>query len=190
MKHDVDEVLISKLVNMGFVIGNHSYSHVGMSGLVSPDLLREYMLPQLMLDKVQTDGWHLVRAPGLDFPASAAQVINGDSYLRKLRGPIGVDVGGGFKVGDKWMGGDFDCIPKGLSFSQCGDLYLRDIRTETQTHGAIVLLHHYIVPGRYAMDLLKYILDNLDRDIQIVDIREHPAFHENPNRVSPHGGGR
>lgn len=173
---DVEDDLIFKLILMGHVVGNHTHSHLSASSISPEDFIRELSQTQYLLDKYQIDGFHLYRAPGLDFPNWAADVVNADPYLRKLQGPIGVDVGGTFVIGDQWMGGDWDCPSQGFSPEQCGDLYLRDIREVTKVHGAIVLLHNYVIPGWYAFRLIHHIMENLDVRIKAVDIRTHPAL--------------
>ena len=181
-KRDADENIISILRQMGFLVGNHTQNHLPASKISPLDVINEFSLTQHLLDEYPTNEMNLYRAVGLDYPSWVAGVVNNDPYLRKLKGPIGVDVGGAFKLADgKWIGGDWDCPDKGLTPSQCGDLYLRDIREVTKSHGAIVLLHNYVIPGWYAYQLVRYIIENLDRDIEVVDIRTHPAL-QRPRR--------
>jgi hypothetical protein len=203
---DQDEVLLNQIASLGFPEGNHSQSHIpaGLIGKavslvydpqsnVERDALfgEEMCRPQMLLNKYQSDGWHFFRAVGLDWPDWAADVANANPCINFLQGPLGVDVGGSFVLDDgSVIGGDWDCPNQGLSAQECGNLYLRDIRTVTQRHGAILLLHHYVIPGAYALQLIKTIIEGLDSDIRIVDIREHPAFSRfsyiQPRPLFPH----
>lgn len=183
---DTEEDIIPKLMEMGFVVGNHTHSHLRASYLTDKEIVYELSQTQQLLDKYQDD-LHLHRPPGMDFPDRAVSIVNSNHYLSRLQGPVGVEVGGAFKVGENWMGGDWDCPSKGLTPEQCGDLYLREIRAGTKDHGAIVLFHNYVLPGLYEFKLISYVVNNLDSDIQVVDIRTHPDLHKNKRFLSyPH----
>ena len=187
---DLDENLIEELQKRGFVVGNHTHSHIPASELNDTSIpegtpqpqrdtifLHELCQTQTMLVRNGQRGWHLFRPPGLDWPDWAASVANSDPCLSDLEGPVGADVGGAFQMDDgTTIGGDWDCPRKGLSAEQCGDLYLRDIRKVTRLHGAIVLLHDVVNPASYELALIRHIIENLDEGIRIVDIRTHPAF--------------
>jgi peptidoglycan/xylan/chitin deacetylase (PgdA/CDA1 family) len=179
---DQDESLIGQLVQMGFVCGSHSQNHIPASllNLVSSgaDLRNMAFVSELSETQRILDRWVLqedpkyFRAPGLDSPDWTAPVANSDPYLasRKLIGPIGVDIGGAFDLGDgNWMGGDVDCFAKTLTPRQCADLYLRDTRNNTSVFGAFVLFHNYVIPGSYAMELIKDYIEGLPSDIVILD---------------------
>jgi hypothetical protein len=184
---DQDDQLLERLARRKFfVVGNHTHSHVSASSFADPTIvppgLRDAMftsdicVAQIFFGRFQT-WWHFFRAPGLDWPDWAAPAANANSCIANLDGPIGVDVGGAFRLDDgSWMGGDEDCYARGMTPEACGDLYLRDIRAITQNRGAIVLLHHYVIPGWYALRLAQKVVGELDLDIEVADIRAHPAF--------------
>ena len=187
---DQDEGLLDELLKLGFVVANHTHSHIPASIFAehtrpkrapewgNEDLFRwDLCQTQHMLERHSPAEHFLFRAPGLDWPEWAAEAANRDPCLSNLEGPVGIDVGGGMQAEDgTWVNGDWDCPGKGLTPEACGDLYLNAIRGVTAQHGAIVLLHNYVIPGAYAMALIRYIIAGLDPSIQIVDIRTHPAF--------------
>jgi peptidoglycan/xylan/chitin deacetylase (PgdA/CDA1 family) len=186
---DQNVSLLERLAARGFVVGNHTHSHVPASVFADPKVVpaairdslfvEDSCIAQRLFGRFQRDHWHLFRAPGLDWPVWAAPVLNASECLDRLDGPIDVDVGGRFVLDDGTvMGGDWDCPNRGLTPEACGDLYLRDIRSVTPVHGAIVLLHNYVIPGEYSLRVIQRIIEHLDADVRVVDIRTHPAFRE------------
>jgi peptidoglycan/xylan/chitin deacetylase (PgdA/CDA1 family) len=180
---DQDPGLIGQLKALGHTVANHGNGHIPaslLSGLPADQraaiLWQELAALQYTLDDHQANDLHLWRPPGGDYPEWAPAFLNQDPYLKKLQGPIGFDVGGGFQVGNNVVAGDIDCFHQNITPESCGDLYLRDTEAATRTHGAIVLFHHDVPPGWYAYRLMRHFVEGLGSKYKIMDIRDHPAF--------------
>ncbi len=153
------------LVGLGHDLINHSVNHIPLTTIQDPSkILYEVGRAQRELDKLQGNSPRLFRGPGLSFDDRVAAILNADPYTGKLIGPIDADVGADFYTGT-WMGGDWDCIAKGLTVKVCGDLYVAAIRSAT--HGVIVLLHvrTELMSGRngnaFPINLIRYIVTEL-----------------------------
>jgi peptidoglycan/xylan/chitin deacetylase (PgdA/CDA1 family) len=180
---DQDPGLMDQLVSLGHTVANHGNGHIPaslLSGLPASQrnaiLWQELAAFQYTLDDRQANGLHLWRPAGGEYPDWAPAFLTHDPYLTKLQGPIGWDVGGGFQVGNRVVAGDIDCFQQNITPETCGDLYLRDTKAAAQTHGAILLFHHYIPPGWYAYRLIRHVVEGLPAGFRIADIRDHPAF--------------
>ena len=162
---DQPKNIATGLIQLGHDLINHSVNHIPLTTIQDPSkIIYEVGRAQKELDQLQDNSPRLFRGPGLAFNSGVANVLNADPYTGKLIGPIDADVGADFYTGT-WMGGDWDCIARGMSVKACGDLYVNAI--SSATHGVIVLLHvrTEMMSGRngsaFPINLIKYIVKHL-----------------------------
>jgi hypothetical protein len=135
--------ILTVLQNQGHGFINHTDQHVPFHLIDSnPDNLKKQVrIDQLMLDPLQWDGIHLLRAPGLDFRPIDGLILNSDTYLARLQGQFGADTNAsGFYKGILYLG-DFDFFTKGAPPEDCAQLYYDQIMQLCSARGCIFLIH-------------------------------------------------
>lgn len=169
------------VVELGHDLINHSVNHIPLTTIQDPSkILYEVGHAQRLLDTLQGNSPRLFRGPGLAFNGQVAGVLNADAYAGTLIGPIDANVGGDFYMGgNRWMGGDWDCVARGFAVATCGALYVDAIREAT--HGVIVLLHVRTedLSGRdgnpYPINLIHYIVEHLGPDYEYLPLDAIPG---------------
>jgi len=165
---------LAQLADMGFVIGNHSFSHVDFNWIEQflyppADVPNDVRAAQAILGPYQQPlGLHLLRCPGLD--CGNMGFLSGASDVDKLKGPVDADVGGGFVLADgAAAGGDWWFYQMGRTPQEAGSYYLQAISSMAPQQGLIVLLHTRgdVMTGadgsqQFPVKLLQYLLANLD----------------------------
>ena len=175
---DVPVSVLQGVVDAGFLVGNHSFSHLGLSQLQPQDMVDDVRRNQVLIDSLgQKLGLRLFRCPGLD--CANASSMNTQPDLARLRGPVNADVGAGF-VPDNIMpvppgiqdvngeGGDWWFYQNNLPAEFAGYYYIRDISNVGSQHGVVVLLHTRteVMTGSdgsrgFPLKLLQYIIDHV-----------------------------
>jgi peptidoglycan/xylan/chitin deacetylase (PgdA/CDA1 family) len=159
--------VLAQLVADGHLIGNHTQTHVSLTGRATGTLplspsaaVQELALTDGLIAPFLS-GIFLFRAPYGDFDAQTAADLNA-SAMRKYVGPINWDIGD--HMGPD-QAADWDCWRPStealvLTPQQCGDLYVQEI---DRVGRGVVLLHDpYFVdddPSKGGtVDMIKYIV--------------------------------
>jgi peptidoglycan/xylan/chitin deacetylase (PgdA/CDA1 family) len=194
--------LLDQLSDLGFVPWNHSFSHVVLSLMDAGQIVSDVRANQVLLDPYQKDlGLHLFRGPGLECLRRESDVMNADSCLARLKGPISADVGGAFILDDgTFAGGDWWFYGSNKSAEEAGRYYVRDIAARAPAHGVVVLLHTRteVMNGadgsrQFPRNLLQYILGHLDSRFTFAPLDAIPGLigrfrTGKPHRVSDEFG--
>jgi FG-GAP-like repeat/Polysaccharide deacetylase len=171
---DLPMTQLQQLADMGFVIGNHSLSHVSFNWIEqtlypAADVPNDVRAAQAMLAPYQEPlGLHLMRCPGLDCGNMSFLMTQSD--LKSLKGPIDADAGGGFVLDDGTQaGGDWWFYQNGKTPEETGSYYMRAITAMAPQHGIILLMHtrSAVMTGKdgskqFPLKLVQYLLSNLD----------------------------
>ncbi|HEX3744698.1 MAG TPA: FG-GAP-like repeat-containing protein [Bryobacteraceae bacterium] len=204
---DVPVSVVQEVADAGFLIANHTFSHLGLSHLQAQDMFEDIRTNQALVDSLhQKLGLKILRCPGLD--CGNVTWLNSQPDLAKLRGPINADVGAGF-VPDSIMpvpggipdaageGGDWWFYQNGLSAQFAGYYYVRDISEVGARHGAIVLLHTRTeaMTGSdgsrgFPVQLLQYIIDNVPAGFTFAPLDGIPGLLGNMHTTRPEQIGR
>lgn len=165
--------ILQGLVDDGHIIGNHTETHVSLTGVSDgkPRPSAETILAELtntdgkIAPYVKDDRW-LFRPPYGDFDAETLAVL-GPSPMNKYVGPVSWDVGDRMDPANG-RAADWDCWQDGadmkrLSVEACGDLYLEEIKHASR---GIVLMHDpYFNDADPNMggtvDMVKYLVPKL-----------------------------
>lgn len=123
---------LSKLVEWGHTVANHTYSHQPLTKLASPSY--EVEETHRIIAPYLRNGVKLFRAPYGDWNARVTDVLN-SAGLASYVGTIGWEVGSTL---DDRFAADWACWSKGLTVDECAERYLDEIRYRGR---GIVLLH-------------------------------------------------
>ena len=200
---DVPFSVVQEVADAGFLVANHTFSHLDLSRLQPQDMFGDVRSTQVLIDSLhQKLGLKLLRCPGLD--CTNATLLNTQLDLAKLRGPINADVGAGF-VPDNIMpvpggiadtdgeGGDWWFYQNDLSAQLAGYYYVRDITNFGSQHGVIVLLHSRteVMTGSdgsrdfFPVQLLQYIIDNVPAGFTFAPLDGIPGLLGNIQTTTP-----
>ncbi len=200
---DVPISVAQAVADSGFLVGNHTFSHLGFSQLQPQDLVNDVRMNQVLIDSLgQKLGLKLLRCPGLD--CQNATLLNAQHDLSKLRGPIDADVGAGFSP-DSIMpvppgiqdtggeGGDWWFYLNNLPPEMAGYYYVRDIANFGSQHGVIVLLHTRTEAmtgsdgsrGFFPVTLLQYIIDKVPAGFTFAPLDGIPGLLGNIRTTHP-----
>jgi len=200
---DVPFSVVQEVADAGFLIANHTYSHLGLSQLQPKDMVSDVRSNQALIDSLnQQLGLKLFRCPGLD--CANVTWLNTAADLAKLHGPVTADVGAGF-VPDDIMpvpggiqdntgeGGDWWFYQNDLSAQFAGYYYVRDIVNFGSQHGVIVLLHTRTEDmtgsdgsrGFFPVQLLQYIIDHVPAGFTFAPLDGIPGLLGNIQTTEP-----
>jgi Polysaccharide deacetylase/FG-GAP-like repeat len=200
---DVPVSVLQEIANDGFLVGNHTFSHIPFSNIQSPaTVVSEVAKAQLVVDSLgQALGLKVVRCPGLDC-GNNVTVLNGQSGLSGLRGPINADVGGGFYTDSiqpvpgfsagSSVGGDWWFYLNKFDPELAGYYFVRDIIARGAQSGVIVLLHTRsdVMTGRdgsrgFPVKLIGYILANVPAGFSYAPLDGIPGLLGNVRTSAP-----
>ena len=199
---DVPFSVVQEVADAGFLVANHTFSHLGLSQLQPQEMFEDVRGNQALVDSLnQKLGLKLFRCPGFD--CGNVNWLNTQPDLAKLRGPIDADVGAGF-VPDNIMpvpdsiqdttgeGGDWWFYQNGLQAQFAGYYYVRDIANFGAQHGVIVLLHTRTedMTGSdgsrgFPVQLLQYIIDNVPAGFTFAPLDGIPGLLGNVQTTAP-----
>jgi peptidoglycan/xylan/chitin deacetylase (PgdA/CDA1 family) len=132
--------VVSGVKKLGHLIANHTDTHQFLSKLVpEPDKLTlEVMGADREIQEFIGEGPFLLRAPGGEWCAGAAEILNRTEGLRKYYGPFNWDI----EFGDYEIGSPRNLKPGNplYTLEQCQENYLQGIRTR---RCGVVLLHDW-----------------------------------------------
>jgi len=200
---DVPLSIVQEIADAGFLIGNHTYSHLGLSQLAQGEMFADVRQNQAIIDSLnQKLGLKLFRCPGLD--CENVEWLNLAPDLAKLRGPLTADVGAGFIPDDimpvpdgiqdtNGEGGDWWFYQNNLPVPFAGYYYVRDITNFGSQHGVIVLLHTRTedMTGAdgsrsfFPLRLLQYIIDNVPAGFTFAPLDGIPGLLGNIQTTQP-----
>jgi peptidoglycan/xylan/chitin deacetylase (PgdA/CDA1 family) len=86
--------ILVELVALGHRLGNHTRNHVILSDASAAVVASQLREDQEAIDRHQTAGLRLFRAPGGAWNAAASAVVDGDPTLSRLVGPVRWDIDG------------------------------------------------------------------------------------------------
>jgi peptidoglycan/xylan/chitin deacetylase (PgdA/CDA1 family) len=173
--------VLGKVKQLGHLIGNHTDTHRNLRELASssPDqLIKEVMTNHREIKEYLGDGPAFLRAPGGDWSAKAAEILNQNNELQKYLGPVNWD----FDGGDYEIGSTRNRNPQNPphTLETCGREYLQKIR---EKGFGIVLLHDWSAdPGEegdrlrrnnQTYDLVKWLVPQLS-DYKFVTLADVP----------------
>jgi peptidoglycan/xylan/chitin deacetylase (PgdA/CDA1 family) len=199
---DVSFAALKQLVDAGFLVGNHSFSHIPFNLLNDGQIVWEVRTTKVLTDSLgQTLGLNLLRCPGLAC-GNAMVALNAQPDLAGFKGPISADVGGGFFTDDigvvpgfpggSQVGGDWWFYDNNMPPELAGYYYIRDITNNGGYHGLIVLLHTRtsVMTGRdgsrqFPAKLLRYILANLPEGFTFAPMDGIPGLLGNIQTTPP-----
>jgi len=200
---DVPISVLQYVADAGFLIANHTFSHLPLSQLQRQDMVDDIRRNQVLIDSLgQKLGLKLLRCPGLD--CKGAHMLNAEPDLGRLRGPVSADVGGGF-IPDNIMpvppgipdtngeGGDWWFYLNNLPPEFAGYYYVRDIKNLGSQHGVIVLLHTRTEAmtgsdgsrGFFPVKLLQYIISNVPAGFTFAPMDGVPGLLGNIRTTTP-----
>jgi peptidoglycan/xylan/chitin deacetylase (PgdA/CDA1 family) len=199
---DVPFQVMKAISANGFLIGNHSFSHIPLSLLTPAQIIHDFTLNQALLDTLgQKLGLNAIRCPGLD--CTNVTALNGQPGLPTFKNPINEDVGGGF-VADNitpipgfpagtGVGGDWWFYQQGLPAQMAGYYYVRDITAFGSKTGVIVLLHSRSedMTGsdgsrNFPVNLVNYIVANTPSTFTFAPLDAIPGVLGNVQTTTPH----
>lgn len=199
---DVPFSLLQEISNDGFLVGNHTFSHVPFSDLTDSVVVSEVREAQKVVNALgQTLGLNVLRCPGLDCGGNVT-VLNTQPDLKILKGPINADVGGGFYTDNiqpvpgypagSSVGGDWWFYLNNLPPELAGYYYVRDIVNFGSKYGVIVLFHTRsdVMIGwdgnrQFPVKLIQYVLANLPPGFTFAPIDGIPGLLGNVQTTMP-----
>jgi peptidoglycan/xylan/chitin deacetylase (PgdA/CDA1 family) len=200
---DVPIAVAQEVADAGFLVANHTFSHLGFSEMQLEDAITDVRMNQALIDSLgQKLGLKLFRCPGFD--CANVTELNSQPDLAKLQGPVNADVGGGFYP-DAIMpvppgiedtdgeGGDWWFYQNDLPVGFAGYYYVRDITNFGSQHGVIVLLHTRTEVmtgsdgsrGFFPVQLLQYIIDNVPAGFTFAPMDGIPGLLGNVRTTPP-----
>jgi hypothetical protein len=195
---DVPFAVMKAISDNGFLIGNHSFSHIPLSLLGFEDIIHDFTTNQALINALgQKLGLPAIRCRGLD--CTNITVLNGQPGLPNFTNPINQDVGGGFVVDNTMpiprspagsgVGGDWWFYQEGFPAQMAGYYYVRDITALGSHSGVIVLLHARteIMTGgdgsrNFPVNVLNSILTNMPSSFPYAPLDGIPGLSKPPHR--------
>ncbi len=156
------EDVVEQQVADGHLLGNHTHTHQALTSLAATDIVEEVAQTDKLLTALVPEGKLYFRAPFGDWNGNVHKALAG-SPMGKYKGPVGWDVGDQLTA---TTAADWDCWDEQngtRTVQECGDLYLKEIRTKTK---GIVLLHDGPpgTNGDKTAEMLRYIVPLLKKD--------------------------
>lgn len=137
--------LMSRIVNEGHVVGNHSYSHLVLNNLEFASweqvLKTEvYKAHEIIAPYLTNSKNFYYRAPGGYWEPRFAKLLNENQVSKNYIGPIHWDIGGKLEVsgGRLTKAADWECWSKKIPVGECLSGYIVATR---QARGEVVLMH-------------------------------------------------
>jgi len=126
---------VEELINLGHGVGNHTFSHPRMTGIVSDQgkLVSEVVATDRLIAKQIGGGPFFLRPPYGEWSPQVAQALNGSGDAAKYIGPILWDIDErDWQIGQQWRGW------KKWTRKRCQNAYLAQIKKRKK---GVVLLH-------------------------------------------------
>jgi peptidoglycan/xylan/chitin deacetylase (PgdA/CDA1 family) len=121
---------VRKIKLLGHLIGNHTENHLNLPSLVTDGdkLIHEVLDTHQLIEEFVGNGPYLLRAPGGDWSADVARILNGNAVLHGYTGHVHWDI----ELGDYEIGSHRNLKRENpiYTFENCRDGYLERLKRE------------------------------------------------------------